>query len=278
MTKFNRKLTGLLTTLLLASAANTTACVVLSEDEGHGEGHWDEPWSDCDDDECWDDCDEGDEHWDDDNNWEGDLPWDEDDDIDGEGGDDVDGDSEGDVDGELDGEGGEGDDPAEDCPAEDVGEVCGEDGQTYATLCDASRAHVRVAHEGPCGVACVFDADCELYEQCGEAGVCEPLECTEEFAPVCGVDGQTYGNACEAQAHHVAIAHDGECPPPCDVDADCELGDICEAGQCVAAECPEIAADDYSQEVCGADGFTYASACHARADHIEIIHEGCCVE
>jgi hypothetical protein len=36
--------------------------------------------------------------------------------------------------------------------------------------------------------------------------------CTEQYEPVCGCDGRTYGNACHAQREGVRVAHQGECP------------------------------------------------------------------
>jgi len=39
----------------------------------------------------------------------------------------------------------------------------------------------------------------------------ERIACIEIFAPVCGVDGMTYPNACFAGAVNIAIVHDGEC-------------------------------------------------------------------
>ncbi len=104
--------------------------------------------------------------------------------------------------------------------------VCGCDGVTYGNDCERRGAGVSKAHDGPCGEICGGFAGipCPDPEQfcrfapgtclvADNAGSCVgvPRFCIAIFDPVCGCDGETYGNECEALRARVQIDHSGDC-------------------------------------------------------------------
>ena len=132
---------------------------------------------------------------------------------------------------------------------------------------------------------CTQDTDCAVGSVC-EADVCEPAACPDIYDPVCGVDGRTYSNACEARAAHVEVGHQGECPQVCGgIQAiPCPEGQICDlpAGMCqgadlqgVCVERPEACAEVF-EPVCGCDGVTYSNDCFRQMAGMQKDHDGEC--
>jgi Pacifastin inhibitor (LCMII)/Kazal-type serine protease inhibitor domain len=78
----------------------------------------------------------------------------------------------------------------------------------------------------PDGQFCSFppEAQCGAGDQTGVCSV-QPEVCNFQYDPVCGCDGETYGNACTAAAAGVSVSASGECgvEPGCQSDSDCPV-------------------------------------------------------
>lgn len=158
--------------------------------------------------------------------------------------------------------------------------------------CDAGEPPVTGAgvNDDRVGEVCESTKECAEEEfcatpdgECRTLGSCEPrpTEC-ERAEPVCGCDGFTYGNACEAYMSGMSVDFYGACPPPgCYSNAECGGGEYCSktTGACNdLGECKirPLQCSAANVPVCGCNGVTYGNACKAAKAGVTISKSGAC--
>lgn len=180
--------------------------------------------------------------------------------------------------------------------------VCGCDAVTYGNSCEAAMAGMTVQYTGACivlpppPVSCTDTTQCGASEYCVKAaggcssqGTCgaKPTFCAMVVDPVCGCDGNTYNNDCEAAVAGVNVQYTGACtvaPPsvPCTSSSQCQATEYCRSlfgtcageGSCIAR--PTACTDVYNP-VCGCNNVTYSNSCYAAMAGKSISASGACV-
>lgn len=100
-------------------------------------------------------------------------------------------------------------DPCDNCPMAYNPDQADSDGDGNGDACD-----------DPTG-GCLTNSDCKSQKMycaretgdCDGDGTClqKPEACITLWDPVCGCDGKTYGNACDAAGAGVSVSYPGEC-------------------------------------------------------------------
>ncbi|MEK6607510.1 MAG: Kazal-type serine protease inhibitor domain-containing protein [Myxococcota bacterium] len=167
--------------------------------------------------------------------------------------------------------------------------MCGFNGVTYANTSQADCAGVGISCFGacPCGAemfcANGVDDDGDGYTDCDDpdcGAACEGCACSDVWSPVCGGNGVTYSNTCEADCADVGVACPGECPCAeiCGNGIDDDLDGLIDCADADCSDRPECGClcPDIWSPVCGANGVTYSNTCEADCAGVGVVCTSTC--
>ncbi|MCX6180466.1 MAG: Kazal-type serine protease inhibitor family protein [Bacteroidetes bacterium] len=141
--------------------------------------------------------------------------------------------------------------------------VCGNDGITYSNYCEAIKAGATVYSKGACKII-----EPPVINECHGTPWPDNTSCIALYEPVCGCDGRSYSNSCEAARAGILHYTDGKCGGIIDPTADC----IDQSKINLDAICPA-----YEAPVCGCNFVTYGNSCEAEAAGVKFYSPGPCL-
>ncbi|MDR7422960.1 MAG: Kazal-type serine protease inhibitor domain-containing protein [Armatimonadota bacterium] len=139
----------------------------------------------------------------------------------------------------------------------------------------------------PAMPVCEAGEFCAVLDCADRIGGCleRPASCPSVYEPVCGCNGITYSNLCEAARAGASVRQPGTCPCGGASGLACPPGYYCQQppGACGApgaegvCAAPVVACPVERDPVCGCNGRTYDNVCAMTAAGQSLRHTGACV-
>lgn len=146
-------------------------------------------------------------------------------------------------------------------------------GSAGYSWCEEKEKCLRVWEE-PCEDEDETEDEVEDGETNYDDNVCV---CTLEYMPVCGENGQTYGNKCVAECEDVDIEYEGECKTENTCICTKEYMPVCATmpdDDCDISKCP----DGVKCSECENEKETFSNRCMAKCEGAVVITDGACPE